>query len=1187
MHVTEDAVAYTTGNGVCFLSLEHRTLPFLHPQLDDFNSVSLGGISALASCAALNQIAVAPRSLTPKVVVLEYPTLNQLYVLSGGAVLDFEDIAFAQNGLRIAAISKLPDFQVTVWDTATQQILCFSLLPEPCTHISFNPLCNTQICTSGPSGLFMWTVRDSTQLGKYFIHQKLIVRELEDQDDDDDLAAHMEMNNYEEAQGSRNDFVCHCWNVNGSVYAATRAGDICTVAAVTAQLLGSFPAIYAPSGSVVNSDDAGAHRLVTRDMFLTKSHLVAVHSDGKLRWIATSSFEVQRVVDLSGAPDQDDGDSNGGSTRECLPWVVPVSACISPAYSTIVVGTADGRILSVPSATGEIGDADDFDIDAFADASDDARVQLCAELHADSVYAVCAVFSASPNEKSAALLTAAADGSVRLWNSSLNRMLRSTVYGQPFVCADSSPRASIVALGCVDGVMHICACDDCSLISLFCDKLFKAAVTCTAFHPVLSLLAVASMADGRIFVIDVSCSANTGCGPIATINCEKPYSLAWADTETDAMLFVGTADGIFWSTGVPSPGSKEANSMLKDQDKLRTSPLQLSRRGKLASGPPMVFVCDGLSGTSSTKQQTILVANGTSRLLQEFCLIHEPGGCMDTLEPVARYSAHAQPILCMAKCRRQDGCLLATGGKDGQVVLWASGNDGSSGMFSVRSLRSYAGGHSTGVVRVCIGDNACFLVSASMDGTVNVWDIDVVDQGSAGGRVSTASLPLAPGDTKFAGSFDSVQPRDTSTLEVALMDRIEQDMQDRVAKQDENAKYERLSQFHELRKELEGLHSHNANVEPLEKLESAEFIINLNEKSRLETEGSDRAAIVQARIARENLTRELIWDRLMGELWHSMEHKGREIYSIRTQGSSNMRVSDFAVPQVDQQRLILYDHVMLQRRIELREIRESQGMHGSVPGTGIGTPCWLGSTEELKSGPQIQWLVNAGKLAPSSRLWMEARTAVSGSAKNTNESQNEVGRVGAAPNAGFDAEDAPASRLREESIFDLLYHPLALKTSAQKKVQILLLEQLIRQMKLEFNKKFDDVFATKEEKVDEITTKNARIAEILVELKVEEDVFKPRWHENEFPEKNIIVSDSEVPVSRYISEAERNELAKAEAERKRLAAINTIDNAPERALMEMMGGTLEIQTDLNTLDRELVREEWMVSRFTPVLHQLI
>ena len=70
-------------------------------------------------------------------------------------------------------------------------------------------------------------------------------------------------------------------------------------------------------------------------------------------------------------------------------------------------------------------------------------------------------------------------------------------------------------------------------------------------------------------------------------------------------------------------------------------------------------------------------------------------------------------------------------------------------------------------------------------------------------------------------------------------------------------------------------------------------------------------------------------------------------------------------------------------------------------------------------------------------------------------------------------------------------------------------------------------------------------------------------------------------VDKYVSEAERKKMAEEEEERLKAASMNQGDNAPERALMEMMGGTLEQEQGLNALEQELVREEWMV-RFKDV-----
>ena len=192
-------------------------------------------------------IAVAPRSIGPSICVYDYPSLDHMYSLEGGAKLDFADIAFSSDGARVAAISKLPDFFLVVWDTATKQVVCRAKMPEPCNSVSFNPLRDDQLCTSGDKGLFIWNIKTSTN-GQSLASAKLMIRAVDGEDDEDeDLESDMEDEDFEEAQGPRNDFVCHCWNVNGNVHAATRSGEAYTVTGTGATAIETFPAFYAHS----------------------------------------------------------------------------------------------------------------------------------------------------------------------------------------------------------------------------------------------------------------------------------------------------------------------------------------------------------------------------------------------------------------------------------------------------------------------------------------------------------------------------------------------------------------------------------------------------------------------------------------------------------------------------------------------------------------------------------------------------------------------------------------------------------------------------------------------------------------------------------------------------------------------------------------------------------------------------
>ena len=169
---------------------------------------------------------------------------------------------------------------------------------------------------------------------------------------------------------------------------------------------------------------------------------------------------------------------------------------------------------------------------------------------------------------------------------------------------------------------------------------------------------------------------------------------------------------------------------------------------------------------------------------------------------------------------------------------------------------------------------------------------------------------------------------------------------------------------------------------------------------------------------------------------------------------------------------------------------------------------WPGVSEETNSGVKLSWMVNEGKLSADPNVKTETELAAleaEAEAKEQNEEQQSGGN-----------DEGGDTVAKEEELLDMLYRPLALRTNGQKRIQILLLEQLIRAMKLSFNQKFNSCFATKEEKLDEITTKNNRMVEILAELKVEEDYFVPKWKNSEFPDRVVTVTDDEIPVGKYV-----------------------------------------------------------------------
>ena len=70
----------------------------------------------------------------------------------------------------------------------------------------------------------------------------------------------------------------------------------------------------------------------------------------------------------------------------------------------------------------------------------------------------------------------------------------------------------------------------------------------------------------------------------------------------------------------------------------------------------------------------------------------------------------------------------------------------------------------------------------------------------------------------------------------------------------------------------------------------------------------------------------------------------------------------------------------------------------------------------------------------------------------------------------------------------LLIPQLDITTQKQSQQQLILLKDVVRQLKMYFNKKFDQLFQEKEESFEKIKTLNERLDSVLAELRMEEDI---------------------------------------------------------------------------------------------------
>ena len=85
----------------------------------------------------------------------------------------------------------------------------------------------------------------------------------------------------------------------------------------------------------------------------------------------------------------------------------------------------------------------------------------------------------------------------------------------------------------------------------------------------------------------------------------------------------------------------------------------------------------------------------------------------------------------------------------------------------------------------------------------------------------------------------------------------------------------------------------------------------------------------------------------------------------------------------------------------------------------------------------------------------------------------------------------------------LLIPQLEITTQKQSQQQIILLREVVRQLKRFFNGRFDELFQEKEEAFEKISGLNERLDSVLAELRLEEEVVRPTWNSDEKPEMDL------------------------------------------------------------------------------------
>ncbi|KAM9061459.1 cilia- and flagella-associated protein 43-like [Sarcophilus harrisii] len=309
----------------------------------------------------------------------------------------------------------------------------------------------------------------------------------------------------------------------------------------------------------------------------------------------------------------------------------------------------------------------------------------------------------------------------------------------------------------------------------------------------------------------------------------------------------------------------------------------------------------------------------------------------------------------------------------------------------------------------------------------------------------------------------------------------------------------------------------NEKVPEISQLKQKEFSLDVEEMQKLFDEGEEEVERIKKETQMENLAKKYLCHLLKEECWHSMNVKGRSLKSFH----SLLEVKNFPMKTRSPE--------------ELRELE---------------TVLQLRKTEN--TGYKLRKeIVELQPTILSKKVHDEEEDD-----EYDEEEEEKEKKEGNLPNYLL---GSLSYELGIET--NMLYNQLELHTREEKINQIILLKDIIYNIKIQFNKDFNSVYQQKEIEILRVNERNKNIQGIITELDIEEQIWQPVFEDSEKPERILFVEDHEIKVERILTPWEKEQAELAEKlERERLL-LSQRDNARRRALMDMMGGVLEVRRE--------------------------
>lgn len=711
-------------------------------------------------------------------------------------------------------------------------------------------------------------------------------------------------------------------------------------------------------------------------------------------------------------------------------------------------------------------------------------------------------------------------------------------------------------------------------------------ITCSVEDAKHFHVAVGSPFDDRMFILKIPADYNTSASvelQFAIKLRNPPSSFVWA-----GKTFWIACQGGDLSSFSPSRGKNDGGS-----DECVPQTYWESSLSSITS------MCAGNKGESLIASN---VANELLRLLHvqsestNSALSSEP---QKFSKPSKDSSPHTAAVVCITSA--QSGMYVAAGCVDGSVHIWSI----VSGELKLAALVNL---HKQAVLALSFSVDSSIVMSCGADGSVFLSTVHnpsrVTHRAAVGDSKVFDKVPVEdiPVQSRL-GSKQTIKQPITPLKSVTWFEAKKADAQLEL-------KLRSVGKVSDVSATVEGimarlqiiLDNNNGRDEDIEKLDRDELVIDLEGRDRVIQESESELQHTRNLYLKRNLWNEAVASRVKEQCWDSMDVRERLILPFNADDKT--RLSSFSILSTSKQDRRRLEIVKRLRGVEIRSQRaHSQGVTHRLPTYEASVrTSWTKAIHGLSSS--ISWLANDGSRWPThdvvgyllrSEKWedsldLKVKDKADAAANTMNASGTPEGPSSTesppshTSKFGHQTEDEDElsttsvfesdREIDESSVFNLLYTPGAIRTQVQKRTQIVLLTEIARLLRANFNSFFEKLSNEKEDLIATVKTGNVRLSEILEELKQEEAIFNPKLLDEELIGTAIVITDEELVCRPYETEAIKNAKKEEEIRRKEQLQKET-ENFKGRALKEMMHGTLEVKRDVFADVASISRPAWM------------